>query len=60
MAAASAIDGVREIAAAETLAVSRRRESRRWEFAEQAKLAAMLTKYLNPETSFWSGLENGR
>jgi hypothetical protein len=58
MAAPGPIDGVREIAAVQTLAVKRRRECRRWEFAEQAKLAAMLTEFLNPETTFWSGLEN--
>ena len=44
--------------AATSLAVQRRRESRREEFAEQARLAEMLAEYLDPKTVFWSALEN--
>jgi hypothetical protein len=44
--------------AAASLAVQRRRESRREEFAEQARLAEMLAEYLDPKTVFWSALEN--
>jgi hypothetical protein len=45
-------------ARAESLAVRRRRESRRQEWAEQTKLAEMLDKYLNPADTFWTSLEN--
>jgi hypothetical protein len=44
--------------ATESLAVQRRRESRREEWAEQTKLAEMLEKYLDPADTFWTSLEN--
>jgi hypothetical protein len=52
------IDGMTESAAPESLAVQRRRESRRQEWSEQTKLAALLAKYLDPESTFWTSLEN--
>jgi hypothetical protein len=42
----------------ETLAVRRRRESRREEFAEQALLVEMLQELLDPAFAFFSALEN--
>jgi hypothetical protein len=42
----------------ETLAVQRRRESRREEFAEQAKLATLLAEHLDPVCTYWTALEN--
>jgi hypothetical protein len=39
-------------------AVRRRRENRREEWIEQAKLAELLTEHLDPETTFWTSLEN--
>jgi hypothetical protein len=47
-----------ESAATETLAVRRRRESRREERAEHVKLAALLNEYLDVSRAFWSPLEN--
>jgi hypothetical protein len=44
--------------AAETLAVRRRRLGRREEFAEQARLVAMLQELLDPGVAFFSALEN--
>jgi hypothetical protein len=43
--------------AAETLAVRRRRLGRREEFAEQARLVAMLQELLDPGVAFFSALE---
>jgi hypothetical protein len=42
----------------ETLAVRRRRLGRREEFAEQARLVAMLQELLDPGVAFFSALEN--
>jgi hypothetical protein len=56
--AVNRIDGMTESAAVESFAVQRRRESRRQEFGEQTKLAALLAKYLDPESTFWTSLEN--
>jgi hypothetical protein len=56
--AVSPIDRMTDSARAESLAVRRRRESRRQEWAEQTKLAEMLDKYLNPADTFWTSLEN--
>jgi Holliday junction resolvase-like predicted endonuclease len=42
----------------EPLAVQRRRESRREEFAEQAKLATLLAEHLDPACTYWTALEN--
>jgi hypothetical protein len=47
-----------ESAATEALAVRRRRESRREEWNEHIKLAALLDEYLNPSCTFWTSLEN--
>jgi hypothetical protein len=47
-----------ESAAVETLAVRRRRESRREEWTEHTRLAALLDKYLDPAFTFWTSLEN--
>jgi hypothetical protein len=47
-----------ESVASETLAVRRRRESRREEAIEQIKLAGLLAKYLDPCCTFWTSLEN--
>ena len=58
MTAVSPIDRMTDSARAESLAVRRRRESRRQEWAEQTKLAEMLDKYLNPADTFWTSLEN--
>lgn len=44
--------------AAASVAVQRRRESRREEFNEQTTLAALLTEYLDPACTFWTSLEN--
>jgi hypothetical protein len=44
--------------ASETFAVQQRRESRREEWREQMKLAAMLNKHLNLACTFWTSLEN--
>ena len=52
------IDGVPPAAAAGSFAAQRRRESRREEWSEQMKLAAMLNKYLNLACTFWTSLEN--
>ena len=49
---------MREIAAFESLSVRRRRESRREEWSEHTKLAALLEKYLDPSCTFWTSLEN--
>jgi hypothetical protein len=43
---------------AASLAVRRRRESRRQEWEEQTLLAELLLRYLDPKTTFWSSLEN--
>jgi len=56
--ALSRIDGMLESVAPETLAVRRRRESRREEATEQTKLVEMLTRYLDPSCTFWTSLEN--
>jgi hypothetical protein len=56
MAGVNPIDGAPESAAAKSLA--RRREARREEFAEQSELARLLSAHLNPQTTFWTGLEN--
>jgi hypothetical protein len=47
-----------ESAAIESLAVRRRRESRREEWTEHIKLAELLDKYLDPSCTFWTSLEN--
>jgi hypothetical protein len=47
-----------ESAAVESLAVRRRRESRREEWNEHTKLAWLLEKYLDPSCTFWTSLEN--
>ena len=52
------IDGVPPSAAAGSFAAQRRRESRHQEWSEQTKLAALLAKYLDPESTFWTSLEN--
>jgi hypothetical protein len=44
--------------ATETLAVRQRRLGRRDEFAEQARLVAMLQELLDPGVAFFSALEN--
>jgi hypothetical protein len=44
--------------AAESFAAQRRRESRREEWNEQTKLAALLAEYLDPTCTFWTALEN--
>jgi hypothetical protein len=54
----SRIDGMFEIAAPETLAVRRRRESRREEWTEHIKLAELLDKYRDPSCTWWTSLEN--
>jgi hypothetical protein len=41
-----------------SLAVRRRRASRREEYVEQSKLAALLTEYLDPSCAWFTGLEN--
>ena len=58
MTAVSPIDRMTDSARAESLAVRRRRESRRQEWTEQTKLAEMLQKYLDPGDTFWTSLEN--
>jgi hypothetical protein len=45
-------------AATESLAVRRRRENRREEWREQERLVELLSTYLDPETTFFSSLEN--
>lgn len=45
-------------AAPGSLAVQRRRQSRREEWVLQTKLAERLARYLDPRTTFWSGVEN--
>ena len=52
------IDGVPPSAAAGSFAAQRRRESRHQEWSEQTKLAALLAKYLDPESTFWTSPEN--
>jgi hypothetical protein len=47
-----------ESVAPETLAVRRRRESRREESTEQTKLVELLARYLDPSCTFWTSLEN--
>jgi hypothetical protein len=47
-----------ESVAPETLAVRRRRESRREEATEQTKLVELLARYLDPSRTFWRSLEN--
>jgi hypothetical protein len=47
-----------EGAAIESLAVRRRRESRREEWIEHIKLASLLEKYLDPSCTFFTSLEN--
>jgi VRR-NUC domain len=54
----SRIDGILEVAGSETLAVRRRRESRREEWNEHNKLAWLLERYLDPSRTFWTSLEN--
>lgn len=44
--------------AAQAYATAQRRKSGREEFATQAKLAELLAMYVDPATTFWSGLEN--
>jgi hypothetical protein len=44
--------------APESLAVRRRRESRREEWTEHMKLAGLLDNYLDPSCTFWTSLEN--
>lgn len=44
--------------APESLAVLRRRQGRREEWVLQTKLAELLTQYLDPRSTFWSGVEN--
>jgi hypothetical protein len=44
--------------AAVSLAVQRRRESRREEWTEQTNLAALLAERLDPTCTFWTSLEN--
>ena len=58
MTAVNQIDGMPQSAAAGSLAVQRRRESRREEWREQTKLSEMLDKYLDPAGTFWTSLEN--
>jgi hypothetical protein len=47
-----------EGAAMASLAVRRRRESRREEWTEHIKLAGLLEKYLDPSCTWWTSLEN--
>ena len=47
-----------EVSVAERLSVRRRRESAREESREHIRLAKLLNYYLDPETTFWSSLEN--
>jgi hypothetical protein len=56
--ALSTTDGMLESVAPETLAVRRRRESRREEATEQTKLVGLLARYLDPSCTFWTSLEN--
>ena len=56
--AVNRVDGMLEVAASDTLAVRRRRESRRDEWNEHIKLAGLLEKYLDPSCTFWTSLEN--
>ena len=49
---------VNDRAETEPLAVSRRLESRKEEWREQEKFAALLKVHLDPATTFSSGLEN--
>ena len=58
VAAANTHNIMTENEAAGSFAVERRRESRREEWTEQTKLAAMLAKYLDPTCTFWTSLEN--
>jgi len=41
-----------------SFAAQRRREGRREEFAEQAKLATLLAEHLDPACTYWTALEN--
>jgi hypothetical protein len=43
---------------APSFAVVQRRASRREEWSEQTKLAALLEQYLDPASTFWTSLEN--
>jgi len=52
------LTGMLESVAPETLAVRRRRESRREESMEQTKLVGLLARYLDPSCTFWTSLEN--
>jgi hypothetical protein len=56
--AVNRIDDVPPSAAAQSFAVQQRRERRRQEWGTQTKLARLLTVYLDPETTFWTSLEN--
>src|SRR5262249_8303348 len=58
MAAANAHNVMTDSEPAGSFAVQRRRESRREEWSEQTRLAALLAKYLDPESTFWTSLEN--
>jgi hypothetical protein len=58
VAALGRIDSMLESVALETLAVRRRRESRRDEATEQTKLVELLIRYLDPSCTFWTSLEN--
>jgi hypothetical protein len=56
--ALSRIEGMLESVGAETLAVRRRRESRREESSEQTQLVKLLARYLDRSCTFWTSLEN--
>ena len=56
--ALSRIEGMLESVAPETLAVQRRRESRREESTEQTKLVELLARYLDPSCTFLTSLGN--
>jgi hypothetical protein len=43
---------------ATSIPAQRRRRAQQWEWAEQAKLAARLTKMLDPTCVFWTAVDN--
>src|SRR5262245_40791987 len=55
---ADVIDGKLDGTAVQSFAVQQRRARRREEWNEHIELAARLTKYLDPTTTFWTSLEN--
>jgi hypothetical protein len=51
-------DGVAEASPAAQAALAARKKSRRLEFREHMRLAQLLDRYVDPETTFWTSLEN--